>query len=117
WTSCCRPGAQKTNCSRAPSPPPGRRTHRTESAVEEQRLALLEPGGLVAPGERVEFRGRRRRVVDPLPQQLAAVDHVDRQALFVFVGEVAPQLVAGREGAQRLEGERHEPPGAEGGLA
>src|SRR5207247_10446113 len=112
-----RPGAPKTRCWRAPSSPPGRRKRRTESAVEKQRLALLEPRGFVAAGERVEIGGRGRRVVDPLAQQLGPVDHVDRQTLFVFVGEVAPQLVVGPQAAQRLEGERHEPPGSKGGVA
>src|SRR5436190_1225833 len=97
--------ASGPDARRGSKPPLCRKSRWIESAVEEQRLALLEPGGLVAPGERVEVRGRRRRVVDPLPQPLAAVDHVDRQAPFVFVREIAPQLVARLEGAQRLEGE------------
>ena len=66
---------------------------------------VLFPGGFVPGGELVEIGRRRRRVVDPLPKQVAAVDEVDGQARgFVLVGEVAPQRVVGplqADGAKR----------------
>ena len=45
-------------------------------------------------GESVQVAGCCLRVVNPVAQQLAAVDHVDGQSVvFVLVGEVAPQRI------------------------
>src|SRR5438874_1050186 len=79
----------------------------TLSPIDEKRLALSAPGFLVGRRLRVEIGGGRLRIVDPLAQQLAAVDQIDRQAVaLVFVREVAPQGIVGPQLAQRLERRR-----------
>src|SRR6476659_7691979 len=85
-----------------------------KSAVKKHGLALLAPGLLLRRGERLEVGWRRRRIVDPLAQCLAAVDEIDRQAVtLVLVREVAPQRVVVLEAAQRLERAGHETPWTE----
>jgi len=72
------------------------------------------PSGLVTTGQGFQIARGGSRIVHPLPQQFAAVDQVDGQALeLVFVGKVAPQGVVRPELAQGLEGQGLEAPGAE----
>jgi hypothetical protein len=47
-------------------------------------------------------------------QQRAAVDHVNGEARFILVREVAPDRIAGLQLAQRFECERLQSPGTEG---
>ena len=83
-------------------------------SIKDKRRALFLPGALVGHGQRVEVAGRRGRIVDPFAQQRAAVDDVDGElAELVLVGEVAPQRIVGSEAADRLEGQRLQPPGPE----
>src|SRR5581483_12347294 len=73
------------------------------SAVDQEAIPLAAPGLLVGRGERLEVRGGRGPVLDPFAQRRSAVDHVDREARLVLVGEVAPQLVVAVLRLQRLE--------------
>src|SRR4051812_13271999 len=76
---------------------------------------LVRPGPLVRSGERVEVIRGRLWVVDPFPQCRPAVDHVDGElAELIFVREIAPEVVVRVDAADRLEGERLQPPGPEG---
>src|ERR1051325_9116118 len=101
------------SCSPGGGARPGGRTRCPDLLllVKEVGLALGEPCLFLRPHQRVEVARRGGRVVDPLPQALAAVDDVDGEALLVFVREVAPKRVAWAERAQRLEGECHKTPG------
>ena len=61
------------------------------SAVQQEPRAFLDPRCLIRPRQRIEIRRRCCAVVDPVPQQLAAVDDVDRQpVLLVLIREIAP---------------------------
>src|SRR5271167_551896 len=63
-------------------------------SVEEHRIALAAPAGLVVSRQRLQIGRRRRRIVHPTAQQIASVDHVDRgPILLVLVGKVAPDRV------------------------
>ena len=84
------------------------------------RIVLVNGGRIVAEGapaevltaERLEaLYGARVRIVDPLPQQLTTVDHVDRGAIQnVFVGEITPQWIVAIQAADRFECERLQAP-------
>src|SRR6185295_3342361 len=80
-------------------------------SVAEESSPLLLPGALIWDGESVEIARSSVRIVDPLAQQLGAVDHVDRELVeHIFVGEVAPQRIVRVKPADRLERERLQPP-------
>ena len=91
--------------------------HVVEQAGNSPSLLLL--GGM-GPGSSSHAGGdafhvdTQCRVFDPFAQSRAAVDHVDRQSFqLVLVREVAPEVVVRVQRADRLEGERLQPPGAE----
>jgi hypothetical protein len=66
---------------------------------------------LVRHGQCIEIAGLAARIVHPLPQGRTAVDDVDGElAELIFVREIAPQIIARVETADRLEGERLEAP-------
>src|ERR1700723_1325603 len=84
---------------------------RRRISVEKHRLALTAPADLVASRQRLQIGRRRRRIVHPTTQQIAAVDHVDRgPALFILVGKVAPNLVIRPQPPESLEREREQSP-------
>src|SRR5687768_11992782 len=89
---------------------------RDRLAVKQRRFSFRPPSPLVGQGQRVQVARARRGIVDPLAQQAAAVDDIDRPPAVVLVGEVAPQLVLRPQPAQRLEREGHQPPGPERGV-
>src|SRR5689334_15389775 len=84
-------------------------------SVTQMGGAFLGPGLFVRQGQRVEIAGRCRGVVDPLAQGRAAIDHVDGElVIFIFVREIAPEVVIAMQTPDRLEGERLQPPRAKG---
>src|SRR5574343_960896 len=86
------------------------------SAIAQIGFARRPPGGFVGGGEGVELGRGAGRVIDPFAEQRRAVDQVDRQPLeLVFVAEVAPDRVIRVKPADRLEGQRLQAPGLEGG--
>src|SRR5271165_2556931 len=87
---------------------------RPKLSVEEYRLAFAAPADLVLNRQRFQIGRRRRRIVDPTAQQIAAVDHVDcGPVLLVLVGKVAPDLVIRPQPPQSFEHEREQSPGPE----
>src|SRR3954466_7164018 len=80
-------------------------------SVTQMRRAFLGPGLLVRNRERVEIAGPGSNVVDPLAQCRTTVDHVDGELPeFIFVREIPPHIVVRIKAADRLEGERLQPP-------
>src|SRR5260221_4318315 len=80
-------------------------------SVDEETPPLRYPGLLVRDCDRVEVARRGIGVINPLAQQRRAVDDVDRELVEdIFVREVAPQRIIRIEPADRLEGERLQPP-------
>src|SRR5262249_35417475 len=74
-------------------------------AIEQHCLTLGEPLRLVGERQGIEVRRSRRRIINPLTEEWAAVDDVDRQAaMFVLVRKVAPQLDIGAQRTERLKG-------------
>src|SRR6188768_392293 len=81
------------------------------SAVQQDVGALFFPGGFVPGGDLVKIGRSRRRVVYPLPQQIAAVDEVDGETRgFVLVREVAPQRIFAAQAANAFECASDQPP-------
>ena len=70
---------------------PGKIVGRARSAVQQKVCSLFFPSRFVNRGQTIEIRRCRRRIVDPLAQQFAAVDEVDGQArVLVLVGKITP---------------------------
>ena len=85
-----------------------------DSGIQQIWSTLFHPRRLVRSGQRLQIRGRRRRVIDPFAQSRPAVDDVDGQPVEdVFVREVAPQGVVRIQPPDRLEPQRLQPPGPE----
>src|SRR5581483_7570661 len=83
-------------------------------SIQQRRLALRLPRRFVGAGESIEIARRRLGVVYPAPQQVAAVDHIDREPLFfVLVGKIAPDDIVRLQLPQRFEREREQSPGLE----
>ncbi len=88
------------------------------SAIQQNIGALFRPRGFILGRQLVQIRRRRSRIIDPLTQQLAAIDQVDGEPrLFVFVMEVAPQRVLAAQPPYALECARQQAPRAELAMA
>src|SRR6266542_933296 len=121
--AACAAGASAAEISRKMSPsvakrnlmtdprPHLERTYCRRRSIEQEALALFFPIALVGNCERIEIGRRGFRVVDPFAKQRRAVDDVDGELVeHIFVGEIAPQLIARVKASDRLEGERLKPP-------
>src|SRR5206468_1838117 len=87
------------------------------SSIDQKPLALLLPRPLVGNGHGIEIACFRVRIIDPLAQQRRTVDDIDGELVEdIFVREVAPQIIVRLKAADRLEGERLEPPRLEPGV-
>src|SRR5437868_6066239 len=82
-----------------------------ERSVAQGRATLIVPFLFVRKRLAIKVTRLGGRVVDPLAQQWGPVDHVDGELVeFIFVGEVAPEIVIRIQIADRLERQRLEPP-------
>src|SRR5262245_44599265 len=85
------------------------------ASIEQELATLLPPRALVGERELVQVFRSAARIVDPLAQEIAAVQQVDREAVvLVFVDELAPERILRFERAQRLERERLQAPRPKG---
>src|SRR5436309_14827081 len=81
------------------------------STIQQHRLALTEPRGLVRCGEDVEIGRRGSGIINPLAQQLASVDEIDSEPIaFVLIGKVAPMIIGPSESPPGLQRKGEEPP-------
>ena len=93
---------------------PGKIVGRARSAVQQEVCSLFFPSRFVSRGQTIEIRRCRRRIVDPLAQQFAAVDEVDGETrVLVLVGKIAPQRVFAAQAPDALERAGDQAPGPE----
>ena len=66
-----------------------------DSPVEQQSFPLFPPQFLVRLGKPVEISSGCGGIIHPTAQQLTAIDEVDGKPIFfVFVREIAPEIVS-----------------------
>src|SRR5262245_38629004 len=72
---------------------PGQDADRTlRPSIAQVLLTLAQPRLLIRLDQRLQVLRLRRLVIDPFPQQGAAVDDVDSEpVVLILVGEIAPQ--------------------------
>src|SRR3546814_17223205 len=80
---------------------------RRQCSVQQHHGKPVPPARLIGPRQRVEVARRRARIIDPLAQARAAVDHVDREhivGVLIFEILAAPDRVIRMEAADRQIG-------------